>query len=152
VATTTVEVVFRLPIWAEWVKALSLPIAAVIGIGIGAFNSWTSHIKRKQDLFDVRLDLYKRIFEQINIQNDIFRDAIYYHNNKGLEGLSEEDSQSFYKSEYIIRWQTIPEIDMVFGQKIASKVNIECLRTPSISREIDDGAVHKILSRKMRLN
>jgi hypothetical protein len=65
VATTTVEVVFRLPIWAEWVKALSLPIAAMIGIGIGAFNAWTAHLKRKQDLFDVRYEFYKRCLNAI---------------------------------------------------------------------------------------
>lgn len=59
----------QLPLWAEWIKALSLPIAAIIGIGIGIFNAYTAHHSRKQSLFDRRLQFlreYRSTYERID--------------------------------------------------------------------------------------
>ena len=55
----------------EVLKGLALPLAAIIGVGVGIFNAWTSRRKQKQELYELRMSLFKRIFEEISINPSI---------------------------------------------------------------------------------
>ena len=51
-----------LPIWAQWFAALAVPIAALVGILLGALNYVLSQKKRKDELFDKRYDHFKLLW------------------------------------------------------------------------------------------
>jgi hypothetical protein len=54
-----------LPIWAQYLQALSVPTVAVFGLYIG-YRQWlTAHEKVKLDLFDRRLEAYRRLKDAV---------------------------------------------------------------------------------------
>jgi hypothetical protein len=145
------EAAFRLPEWAEWLKALTIPIAGVIGVLIGTFNAWTSHEKRKQDLFQARYSLYMQIMENVEIKNGIFRDAIYYRmKERGVEW-SDDDFQKWHSADDKLRYRLIPEAGFVFGKNESSKLKSECIAPDMSVAEVDEERVQKILGKLMRL-
>jgi hypothetical protein len=47
-----------LPIWAQWFAALAVPIAAIVGIGLGIENFKLAMRRRNDELFERRYQLY----------------------------------------------------------------------------------------------
>lgn len=75
-----------LPIWAQWVSALAVPVAAIFGVFIGVFNFNLQKKRRLDDLFDRRFDLFcrisgvrksflDRVSEEIRVENSFIPQA-----------------------------------------------------------------------------
>ena len=55
-----------LPMWVEWVRALSVPAIAFAGVTVAAANLRLGRLKRLDDLYDRRLSLLQDILDYVD--------------------------------------------------------------------------------------
>lgn len=120
------------------IKALSvfLPLLITLFMAYIAYQQWqTNERKRKQDLFDKRLDLYKRIREKLNEliflcctsnkqkEDYYFRGEFFYKEN-----IPDSYKEEFYKQMHkkYIFYEFRDEVYFLFGKDVYYR--IECLQ------------------------
>ncbi|WP_430940033.1 hypothetical protein [Rhodovulum sp. DZ06] len=159
--------------WSEYdlaiVRLWLTAITAAIVAGIGIFNAHTNHLKRKQDLFETRYNLYKNLIDAGYCAHEISEKFKFLHETPPDSSGKLERSEVLYDfAEQIGKISAlIRESSFVFGDDEASqlyeKLEISKIKSGEHLKlgkgEMDPlrfqahrlDEIHRILAPKMRL-